>query len=202
MGNRMDYEGAKRSGRPTEPAFEESRPRWNPNQAAKAATPGRSVSGSSRIAMEVEFDETQRDTMSKTRELITLTQEPQIRDTAKGRVVVFRGLQEGRDKPIVAAMKAPVAERHDEGARDALDRSLQAIGGGDRVSISGTWAKRRWEQDGVPREFWEFQAQRFQPGDVPLERMIGRQSAEPVNERPLLGAAAAVARSRGVDPGI
>ena len=201
MANRMNYENARRAGRPTEMAFAPREETWSPNQAARAASPARSLGGEARASLEIEFDETQRDTLSKKRELITLVREPEVRETEKGRVVVFRGTQEGRDKPIVAAMRAPVAERYDEGARDDLDRRLRDIGGGDRVSLSGTWAKRRWEQDGVSREFWEFQAQRFQPGDVPLERMLGRQepgaAREPVMS-PAVRALAASAAGKGV----
>jgi hypothetical protein len=196
MANRMNYDNARRAGRPTEMAFAPGKERWHANQAARPASAGRSIAGEARAAMEIEFDETQRDTLSKKRELITLTREPEIRDTPKGRVVVFRGTQEGRDKPIVAALRAPVAERHDDGAREDLDRRLRDIGGGDKVSLSGTWAKRRWEQDGVPREFWEFQAQRFQPGDVPLERMLGRQTPEAAREPTVSPAARALAESR------
>lgn len=193
----MNYDKLRHLGRAAETAFEKKPEKWHPNQAVKAASAGASVSGESRARMEIDFDEGQRDSLSKTRELITLTREPEIRDTPRGRVVVFRGMQEGRDRPISAIMRAPVAEKYDPEARASLDDSLRRIGGGDQVSLAGKWAKKRWEQNGVQREAWEFQAQRFREGDVPLERFAERGPVEADRTPMVSPAVAAVIRERG-----
>lgn len=196
MAGRMNHDRLRHSGRATEEAFAKDEKPWDGKGSAKAANAGGSLSDEKRASIEVPFDENERDRLSTSRELITLIQEPVVRETEKGRVIVFRGTQEGRSNPITAAMRAPVKEKYDEGVRDELDGRLRSMSGGDMVSLAGKWSMKKWEQNGVPRQAWEFQAQRFREGDFSLEQIRNRDASVEQGQPRISPVVAAMAHDR------
>jgi len=122
-------------------------------------------------------DKAERDAACKTAITITLDHEPQMRATTAGETyVTFRGREDKASASLVAVYKLPLRTEQDQDLRSGLDRQLQEMGGGDRMSFAGKWSKRRWkDQAGQDREAWEFKSQHFARGDVTLERMLEKE---------------------------
>lgn len=153
-------------------------------------------------------DEAKRDAATKKALTITLSHEPEGRTKPSGeRVILLRGVEEGRTQPLTAVYTVPMRTSHDEDREARFDQTLRGLGGGDRVSLGGQWAKRGWnDAAGIRHEAWEFKTQVFEKGDVPLERMLENERASRRGEAVAQGApsreAAEPARStrRGPSP--
>lgn len=123
-------------------------------------------------------DHAKRMEMSRKRVVITLEESPTERFAANQGMVAFRGSEPGRD-PLSAIYFKSELDRpstSQEGAED-LDSRLRDLNRGDKVSLAGYWAKRQWKaNDGSTKDAWEFKAQNFEKGDVPLAD-IGKSAA-------------------------
>jgi len=125
-------------------------------------------------------EEAARDAASKKALTITLAHEPEMRFMPSGdRVMLLRGVEDGRTSPLTAVYVVPTRTTDSEDREAAFDQTLRGLGGGDRVSLAGQWAKRGWnDQRGQRHEAWEFKTQIFAAGDVPLDRMLENARAE------------------------
>lgn len=126
------------------------------------------------------FEEEIRDRDTKRALSITLAHEPEIRLRPSGeRVVLLRGMQDGRTSPISAVFTVPSRTRDSDEREASLDRVLRGLGEGDKVSLAGEWSKLGdGNQAGVREQGWEFRAQIFQKGDVTLDKMLENARAE------------------------
>jgi predicted NAD-dependent protein-ADP-ribosyltransferase YbiA (DUF1768 family)/O-acetyl-ADP-ribose deacetylase (regulator of RNase III) len=146
-------------------------------------------------------DHAKRSEMSRKRVVITLEEAPKERFTASQGMVVFHGSEQGRS-PLSAVYFKSELDRpstSQEGAED-LDARLRDLDRGDKVSLAGYWAKRNWKApDGSTKEAWEFKAQNFEKGDVPLADIGKAASARIDALRPDRGPVSAPAQSAGDD---
>lgn len=111
--------------------------------------------------------------------VLTLSQEPMVRETAGGDpFVVFVGTQKGLDQPSVAVLRLPREMEQGE-RREALDNELRALGGGDQLSLAGQWVRHSWTNpDKTPQESWSFETKAFARGEFSLEQMLSRELPE------------------------
>lgn len=164
----------------------------------------RSASDAARLQRIYSSEDRERDAASKKAVTITLTEEPRLRVLPSGdRVVVLRGVQDGQSSPMAAVYPIPARSELEEQGRSDFDRTLRAMGGGDRMSLAGNWSKRSWkDSENRPREAWEFKAQHMARGDVPLEGMLSTARAVDPDKDPQRtvapAAAAIAARSSGL----
>lgn len=126
-----------------------------------------------REAVEAAADHARRSEASRKRVVITLEGAPDVRFTqGSDKVVAFRGREAGRDNSLSAVYFVPGHEKRDGFGREDLDDRVDSLKAGDKVSLAGHWAKRKWnDREGAQRETWEFRTQRFERGDVTLEAM-------------------------------
>lgn len=147
-------------------------------------------------------DEESRDAASKKALSITLVQEPEMRSLPSGEaVVVLRGTEKGALRPLVAVYKIPDRVMANEETHASFMRSMQEIGGGDKMSLAGSWTQRHWKtQQGEMMKAWEFKAQHIAVGEVPLERMLSKSRGEEAG-RPVGIAAQAAMSACGASMG-
>lgn len=161
----------------------------------KVGTPEeRAAADRDRRAREYAREDAERDAASRKAVVITLDREPEMRTKPDGtEIAVFRGRENGRTSSLVAIYEKPLRAVNEDDAAADFDRRMRALGGGDKMTLAGNWAKRVWkDQAGDRREAWEFKSQHFVKGEVPLERMLST-----AREGQGVGAAAARQASRG-----
>lgn len=132
------------------------------------------------------LEEALRDKASKKALTITLVHEPEMRSLQSGdSVMLLRGVEDGKNNPLVAVYNVPSRTRDNEDREASFDQTLRELGGGDRVSLAGQWSKRGWnDRAGVRQESWEFKTQIFEKGDVPLDKMIENERANRLGVSP------------------
>lgn len=142
-------------------------------------------------------DDAARDAASRKAVVITLDREPEMRTKPDGtEIAVFRGREDGRASSLVAIYEKPLRAVNEDDAASDFDRKMRALGGGDRMTLAGSWAKRFWnDQAGQRQEAWEFKSQHFAKGEVPLERMLSTAREVP---SPGMAAARQAARGAGI----
>lgn len=139
----------------------------------------RAIADAERNARRYAEDDRERDAGSKKAVTITLEHEPESRTLRSGeRVMLLRGTEEGRTKPIVAVYALPARIQDNEASEEAFDRRMRDMGGGDKVTLAGQWNKRVWnDAQDVRRESWEFKTQHFEMGAMPLEKVLEKARA-------------------------
>lgn len=114
-----------------------------------------------------------RSELSSKKVTITLTARPDVRSAGAGlnghTIVHFRGAEANRNNALSAVYFLADHERSDGFGEEEFSQRVESLEAGDQLSLAGKWSKRKWKgQDGKDRESWEFQAQRFERGDVSL----------------------------------
>lgn len=87
------------------------------------------------------------------------------------RIVVFRAVEPGRDNAMRGVFTIPDHELAQGFGFQSFQDRLGDIQAGDKISMSGRWSKRKWEDAGKVREAWQFNVERFEKGDVSLDEM-------------------------------
>lgn len=119
-----------------------------------------------------EAEQSKREDASKKRVVVTLSETPRERFVGSQKVVSFSGTEAGRSSPLSGVYFVPEHEARDGFARESFDQRLDGLNAGDKLSMSGHWAKRKWQDgQGKDRETWEFRAQNFAKGDASIEDM-------------------------------
>lgn len=146
-----------------------------------------------RLSSQVEAaraDHAKRLQFSPKRVVITLAASPEERSVGEQRVVAFTGSESGRS-PLSAVYFLADHQRFDAFGRDDHDQRVASLRAGDKLTLAGQWSKRKWKgRDGADMEAWEFKAQQFERGDVPLAEMGTAALARIEAFAPAAGAAA------------
>lgn len=127
-----------------------------------------------RLVLQVEnaeVDQGKREEFSKKRIVITLDNAPIERFAGSQKVISFFGKEDGRSSSLSGVYFVPEHESRDGFARGDFDARIEALRPGDKLSMAGRWSKRKWEDNGVEREGWEFRVQNFAKGDVSIADM-------------------------------
>ena len=125
-----------------------------------------------RVLAQAEQDHARRVEVARNLVVGVLAEAPQERFAGGQRMLGFRVTEPGRDNPMSAVMFVAAHEGRDGFDRDGFDERVDAMRPGDRVSLAGSWSKRKWkDQAGADREAWEFKTQFFAKGDVSLAEM-------------------------------
>lgn len=156
-------------------------------------------------------DDVERDARSKKAVSITLVHEPEMRTLRTGeRAVILRGTEEGRSTPMAAIYAIPPRIEGNEAKSQAFDDTLRGLGGGDKLTLAGQWARRGWKDaQNVSHVAWEFKTQHFAKGEMSLEQVLdkaradrGESVARPVHEQVVEQKRATPARGAQRDGGM
>lgn len=136
--------------------------------------------------------------VSKALKLVTgvIAENPDVRFADGRKLLAIRATEPGRDKPMSGVFFAPPHELNAGFGREGFDERVAAMAVGSQVSMAGTWSKRKWEDRGVPKETWEFQAQFAESGRLSIDQLAARAAARIDAFRPEGAAVADPARDR------